>query len=124
MVTRQLALLVGYLALAVTLGNVGNQGVPGGEETLGIRVQERETLDKTLDGYDLAETLSQHPRLIYSSFTRRDLGRALGDASALDRGQASAIASSTCASHVSQIIDDISPPELYALNSEYFVPHK
>ena len=119
MVTRQL--LVGYLALAVTLGNAGNHRVPGGEETLGIRVQERKTLDKTLHGYDLAETLSQHPRLIYSPVTRRALRHALGDASALDLGRASPIASSTCASHVSQIIDDLGVPELYALNSEYFV---
>ena len=117
----QLALLVGYLALAVTLGDAGNHRVAGGGETLGIRVQERKALDKTLDGYDLAETLSEHPRLIYSPVTRRALGRALGDASAPDRGRASAIASSTCASHVSQIIDDLDVPELYALNSEYFV---
>ena len=119
MVTRQLAILVGYLAVTFTLGDAGNHRVPGGEETLGIRVQERK--DKTLDGYDLAETLSQHPRLIYSSVARRVLDRALGDASALDLGRASAIASSTCASHVSQIIDDLRVPELYALNSEYFV---
>ena len=103
------------------LGNAGNHRVPGGEETLGVRVQERKTLDEKLDGYGLAETLSQHPRFIYSIVARRVLGRALSDASALDLGRASAIASSTCASHVSQIIDDLSVPKLYALNSEYFI---
>ena len=120
MAGTQLLLLVGYFALAVTLANAENHRAPGGKETLVNLVQERKALDKTLDGYDLAETLSQYPRIIYSSVTRRALGRALGDASAVDLGRASAIASSTCASHVSQIIDDLSVPELYALNREYF----
>ena len=55
MAMMQLALLVGYLAVTFTLGDAGNHRVPGGEETLGIRVQKRK--DNTLDGYDLAETL-------------------------------------------------------------------
>ena len=125
-------LVVGYLTLAVLVVNAGNDRLPGKQEmfnvgeTLGVRVQGgQEKLDEMLLGYDLVQTLSNHPKLIYSPVAKQALNRALGEAETPDTGRASAIPSLTCASHVSKIIDDLRVPELYALNSEYstFLKH-
>ena len=120
MATAQL--LVGYLVLVVMLVNAGNDRMSGKRETLNVEEGTqggREKLDEMLDGYKLAQALSNHPRLIYSDITKQILSRALGDAKTLGLGRPSTIVSLTCASHVYQVIDDLSVPELYALNSEY-----
>ena len=123
MATEQL--LVGYCVLVVMVVNAGIDRLPGKqqtlkvEETLHVQIQGREQeLDEMLDAYNLAQTLSNHPRLIYSNITKRILSGA-NDIKTLGTGRASIILSLTCASHVSQIIDDLRVPELYALNSKY-----